>query len=251
VNPLVVIRSLPGEIRQRAGREQYGAAEIDESWEEHLHMLLGAPWPCPDLAQLTKIMADIGALLAARGLAEGRYTYAWYSDAEGALCRAAWCTAMHGRPDAVVETGVAHGVTTRIILEALRRSGRGRLWSVDLPFPFDHRLHSETAIAVTEEFRPRWTYVEGTSRRRLPGVLAGSGPVGMFIHDSLHTARNTLFEMEQIAKVMPVGGIMLVDDIGSHDGFATFAKRHLEYRTIVAPSDDRVGLFGIAVHQAD
>jgi cephalosporin hydroxylase len=72
----------------------------------------------------------------------------------------------------------------------------------------------------------------------------------MFIHDSLHTARNTLFEMERVAKVMAAGGIMLIDDISSHDGFSSFARRHPEYRTIVAPSDDRIGLFGIAVHQA-
>ena len=38
----------------------------------------------------------------------------------------------------------------------------------------------------------------------------------MLIHDSLYTVRNTLFEMEQAAAAMPVGGVMLVDDIGSH-----------------------------------
>ena len=48
----------------------------------------------------------------------------------------------------------------------------------------------------------------------------------MFIHDSLHTAENTLFEMEQAASAMSPGGVMLVDDIEAHEGFATFARRH-------------------------
>ncbi len=72
----------------------------------------------------------------------------------------------------------------------------------------------------------------------------------MFIYDSLHTGKNALFEMEQAASVMSPGGVMLVDDIGGHDAFTTFARRNPGYRTIVCPSGDRVGIFGIAVKAA-
>jgi hypothetical protein len=34
---------------------------------------------------------------------------------------------------ALVETGVAHGITSRFVLEALQRNGGGRLWSIDVP----------------------------------------------------------------------------------------------------------------------
>jgi hypothetical protein len=67
---------------------------------------------------------------------------------------------------------------------------------------------------------------------------------------SLHTAANTLFEMEQAASAMPPGGVMLVDDIDSHMGFAAFAERHPGYRAIICPSADRNGIFGIAVNTA-
>ena len=69
----------------------------------------------------------------------------------------------------------------------------------------------------------------------------------MFIHDSLHTAKNTLFEMEQAASIMPPGGVMLVDDIRGHDGFATFARRHPEFTTVLCSTADRQAGFGIAV----
>jgi hypothetical protein len=241
----MVVRALPGELRQRHGRDQ-GLA-VDEAWEEHLHGMLGAGWPCPQARQIDEILADVGELLAARGLGYGRFTYGYYSDGDTSLCRAAWCVTLHTRPEVVIETGVAHGVTSRILLEALRQNDRGQLWSIDLPFPFDHRLRADTGVAVADACRPRWTYLEGSSRQRLPELVAEVGHVEMFIHDSLHTARNALFEMEQAASVMPAGGVMLADDIGSHEGFSAFAKRHPEYRTIICPSADRLGVFGIAV----
>jgi hypothetical protein len=254
LDPIGVSRALPGEFRQwyrwRYGSAKFPEFKVDNAWDEHLHSLLGAAWPCRQGQRLDAIMADIGALLAAKGLGSGRNTYAYYSDAETLLCRAVWCVALHTRPEVVIETGVAHGVTSRIVLEALKENDLGHLWSIDLPFPFDHRLHGETGIAVPDVCRPRWSYVEGSSRKRLPSLVAEVGHVEMFIHDSLHTASNTLFEMEQVASAMPVGAVMLVDDIGSHEGFVTFARRHPEYQTIICPSADEIGIFGVAVKQA-
>jgi Methyltransferase domain len=253
VNPVVVSRALPGEFRQWYQwhtRDKQPEFQADEAWDERLHSLLGAPWPCPQGKRLDEVMRDIGALLAAKGWGFGRDSYGWYADADSSLCRALWCVALHTQPEVVVETGVAHGVTSRIVLEALRQNDLGHLWSIDLPFPFDQRLHAETGAAVTDACRPRWSYLEGSSRQRLPPLVAEVGNVGMFIHDSLHTAENTMFEMEQAASAMPVGGVMLVDDIDSHLGFAAFAERHPGYQTIICPSADRSGMFGIAVKVA-
>jgi predicted O-methyltransferase YrrM len=247
VTPVTAGRALPGEYRQRRGRPQYDDGDLDRAWLEHLHGLLGVPWPCPESELLDELMASISARLAARGLASGRHTYGWYSDAEISLCSAVWCAATHGRPEVVVETGVAHGVTSRVILEVLRQSGRGHLSSIDLPHPLDDRLHAQTGAAVTDECRERWSYLEGSSRDRLPGLIAEVGRIDLFVHDSLHTAKNVLFEMELAASAMRPGGIMLVDDIKSHNGFATFARRHPDYRTIVCESEDKIGVFGIAV----
>lgn len=255
-NPAKMIRAVPGEYQQRyqERRRRDGpalTAEVDEAWDHHLHDLLGAPWPCAQAEQLDAIMADINSLLASRGLKSGRFTYGWYSDAEILLCRTVWCVVLHTRPEVVVETGVAHGVTSRIVLEGLSRNESGHLWSIDLPFPFDHRLHGETGVVVTEACRGRWSYVEGASGQRLRPLTAEIGHMEMFIHDSLHTAKNTLFEMEQAASVMSPGGVMLIDDIGGHDGFSAFAHRHPQYQTIICPSADRVGTFGIAVNSSD
>jgi hypothetical protein len=44
---------------------------------------------------------------------------------------------------------------------------------------------------------------------------------------------------------------MVVDDISTHAGFLTFTRRHPEYQTIICPSEDRLGEFGIAVKTAN
>jgi hypothetical protein len=245
-DPLKVIRASPDLIGQRHGIDQHH--QVDEAWEEHLHALLGAPWPCPRDPRLDDLLADIAASLAVQGLRYGRGTYGPFSDADRSLCRAVWCTVLHTRPEVVIETGVAHGVTTRIVLEALGHNDRGHLWSIDLPYAFDRGLRGETGAAVPDECRPRWSYLEGSSRQRLPPLVADLGHVETFVHDSLHTARNTVFELDEAASVMSPGGVMIVDDIKMHDGFTTFARRHPGYQTITCPSADRLGEFGIAVN---
>lgn len=253
-DPVGVSRALPGQVRTQldvlmplVSQVHYA---VNEAWDEDLHSLLGAAWPCPQRQRLDELVAEIGALLAARGLAYGRQTYGVYSDGDSSLLRAAWCTVRHTRPEVVIETGVARGVTSRIVLEALQQNDRGHLWSIDLPYPFDRQLHAQTGAAVSDACRARWSYVEGSSRQRLPPLIAEVGHVGVFIHDSLHTARNTVFEMDQAASAMPPGGAMLIDDISTHRGFATFSRRHPRYQTIVCSSADRKGLFGVAVKAA-
>ncbi|WP_162467221.1 class I SAM-dependent methyltransferase [Streptomyces cavernae] len=220
--------------------------DVDSAWEPRLHQWLGAPWPCPERDRSRELWETVIAELEERGLAFGRHTYGQYSDADAALARAVWCTVLHLRPAVVVETGVARGVTSRFVLEALTRNGEGHLWSVDLPHPFERALRNQTGVAVPETHRSRWSYIEGSSRRRLPRLLRQLDQVDVFVHDSLHTARNTRFEMERIGRVLGPRGVMLVDDISTHQGFADWTRKTPRARTLICPTDDGEGLFGIA-----
>jgi hypothetical protein len=58
----------------------------------------------------------------------------------------------HLRPVSVVETGVAHGMTSRFILEALETVGAGKLWSIDLP-PLSPMTRQEVGVAVRQNRR--------------------------------------------------------------------------------------------------
>jgi len=221
----------------------------EPDWEVRLHGWLGAPWPCPERQKLDLLWRDITSELQARGFRFGRQTYGEYSDAEISLARAVWCTVLHQHPSVVVETGVARGVTSRIVLEALNRNDRGHLWSIDLPHLFEKNLHGQTGAAIPDSYRARWTYIKGSSRRRLPPLLRSLAQVDFFIHDSLHTARNTQFEMEQTLKVLALGGVMIVDDISTHQAFASVAKKFPWLKTLVCPHSDRMGSYFGLVHK--
>lgn len=223
--------------------------EPDPNWEVRLHKWLGAPWPCPERAELDVLWRDIASELQTQGLRFGLQTYGGYGDAAISLARAICCTVMHLRPSVVVETGVAQGVTSRIVLEALNRNDRGHLWSIDLPHLFERDLHAQIGAAVPDSLRGRWKYIEGSSRRRLPGLLRSLAQVDLFIHDTLTSARNTRFEMEQTLNSLASGGIMIIDDINTHQAFADFAQDFPSLETVVCPHPDRAGqLFGL-VHK--
>ena len=96
----------------------------------------------------------------------GRDTYGWYADGDSSLCSAVRCVTLRTQPQAVIETGVAHGVTSRIVFQALAQNSLGHLWSIDVLFPIDHRLHGERGIVVKDACRPRWSYLGANSDRR-------------------------------------------------------------------------------------
>jgi len=247
-SPVEAALYIPEHISMR--HEYHVSYEPDPNWEARLHRWLGAPWPCLERTKLDLLWHDIASELQTQGLRFGRQTYGEYSDADISLARAVWCSVLHRRPSVVVETGVARGVTSRIVLEALNRNDWGHLWSIDLPHPFERNLHAQTGAAVPDSHRRRWSYIEGSSRRRLPALLRSLAHVDIFIHDSLHTVRNMRFEMEQTLKALAPGGVMIVDDMSTHQAFATFAQDFPSLETAVCPHSDRAGSFFGLVHKA-
>lgn len=237
-NRIGVARPLPLIFRRR---------HDSRDWFEMLHELLGAPWPCAESEPLRELAGEIGELLTASGVGTGRPASGWYLDAEVSLCGAMWCVVRHRRPEKVIETGVAHGVTSRVILESLRRNDQGRLWTIDLRRPLERQLHAATGVAVPDDLRDRWTYLDGSSQQWRGQLAAGLGWVDLFVFDSLYTARNTVIELERADAALASRGVMLVGDIKSHNGFAEFARRNPHYRTLVCESEDKAGAFGIAV----
>ncbi|MEU9129572.1 class I SAM-dependent methyltransferase [Kitasatospora sp. NPDC048540] len=242
-DPVETLLYLPEELSRH--REHPVAYDVDTAWEEHLHDLLGAPWPCPEAPHAAELWGSVEQELHDRGLAFGRHTYGGYSDADESLARAVRCVVLHRHAEVVVETGVARGVISRYVLEALEQNGRGHLWSIDLPHPFRPGLHPETGAAVPTRQRRAWSYIEGSSRRRLPRLGRQLGRVDVFVHDSLHTARNTRFEMDRIGRILAPDGVMLIDDISTHQGFALWTRAATGVTSLVCPSADGEGLFGV------
>lgn len=217
----------------------------DAEWERRLHERLGHAWPCDASHEFDTLWSEVSRSLESQGLAIGRGTYGGWDDGDRGLARVAWCLTRHLRAGAVVETGVARGITSRVILEGLERNGDGHLWSIDLP-ALDTAFHTEIGAAVSASLRDRWTYVNGTSRRRLPGLLAELGQIDVFVHDSSHTARNLRFELEHAWDALGKGAIV-ADDIDRNAAFESFTRSHASAPAFVAQADDGGAAFGIVL----
>ena len=222
--------------------ETHPKYEADPRWDEKLHALLGAPWPCAESRDFEQVWSELASSLDADGLQLGLAGH----DAKRAFARAAWCVTRHARPENVVETGVARGVTTRFVLEALERNGRGHLWSIDLP-DLEGEAATRIGSAVPETLRRhRWTYMRGASRRLLPKTIARLGRIEVFIHDSLHSRRNMLFEMETVWPALTEGAVLIADDVGMNTAFGEFGA-DVSAPSLVARKDDGEDLFGVIV----
>jgi hypothetical protein len=196
-----------------------------------------------------KVIADVEA----QGLTAGPMSFHGYNDGDAGFVRAIWHLIGGLEPLRVVETGVAHGFTSRFILEALNRNAKGHLYSIDCP-PLDPEAKKQIGVAVGNRFADRWSLIFGTSRRQLPPLLNRLGQIDLFIHDSRHTEQNVRFELECVWPRLRAGGAMVVDDIDTNWGFDSFTKAHSGYAALICEAEpvrpdprrfNQKGLFGI------
>ncbi len=228
------------------------------NWEKTLHEALGLSWPCHEADEFRRLWPDVVDSVRARGVDVGPESFQGFNDGDAALMRAIWCLIRHARPKQVVETGVAHGFTSRFILEALARNGSGALSSIDRP-PLDPATRNRIGMAVSEELKPRWNLIAGTSRRCMPPLLLTLGEIDLFIHDSLHSERNVRFEIDRAWQVLRPGGALVVDDVDTNWGFHSFVQAFRPAFALVCEAEpvrpdvrrfNNKGLFGIVLKSA-
>jgi predicted O-methyltransferase YrrM len=162
------------------------------------------------------------------------------------LARTCYLLARAMRPDVVLETGVAFGVTTAFLLKALEQNRRGVLHSIDRP-PAGAAADRWVGALVPAELRGHWTLHRGASLRVMPGLLPRIGSLGLFVHDSRHTYRNILGELECVERHLAPGAVVLADDVERNVAFERWtARRNVRFKGVVAESEKQ-GLLGICV----
>jgi hypothetical protein len=231
--------------------------ESNPDWERRIHSCLGLSWPCTLVAEFRDLWPRVIAEMQAHGIQAGPESFGAWNDGDAGLVRAIWCLTRHLQPAKIVETGVAHGVTSRFILEALQKNGRGHLWSIDVP-PLERFLKQQVGVAVGGRYPERWTYIKGSSRQRLPSLLSQLGQIDLFIHDSLHSERNVRFELDHAWAALRPGGVAVVDDVDANWGFKSFTETFSGHQSLIGDAEplrpdprrfNHKGLFGIIVKQ--
>lgn len=151
------------------------------------------------------------------------------------------------RPDTVVETGVCNGVSTLVILMAMKENNMGELYSIDYPtfsddpvpdfqekqYPDDHTFSAipkgkSPGWIIPKNLRGRWELRTGKSQQELPPLLSELEEIDIFIHDSDHTFPCMMFEYELAWEFLRSGGLLLSDDIHANAAFDVFGETRAE-----------------------
>ncbi len=143
------------------------------------------------------------------------------------------------RPETVIETGVAAGVSTSFIGAALIENGHGMLYSVELP-PADSaaRVHLDGAAfdwpdsgvgwaipeAIKHGMGSRHTLVLQDVRVALPILIEHLPCIDIFFHDDLHTPDHMLWEFELVWPHIRLNGVLISDDVNF--GWIQFCRKH-------------------------
>lgn len=181
-------------------------------WERQLQDRLALHWPSSASEEFNELWSRV------QGELEPMQPCGSQHDADPVLAHCVWLIVRAMRPSVVVETGVARGLTSRIILEALERNGSGHLWSVDLP-PLAEPWRNAGCAAIPSSLQKHWSYIRGSSRRVLDRMLRDCGELDVFVHDSLHTYHHMRFELLAARRHLAPGGVIIADDVDNNQAF--------------------------------
>jgi len=135
-------------------------------------------------------------------------------DCEAGLASFLYAFILSSKPEVIVETGVANGITTNIIMRALEKTG-GALHSFDVD-PRTENVYTGNGS---------WTFhlLEGNFERDLEGKVSRIGKVDLWIHDSNHGYQWQAFEYSLAITSLHPTGLIVSDDIDSSTawGFAS------------------------------
>ena len=124
----------------------------------------------------------------------------------------------------VVETGVAYGWSSLAVLAGLEERGRGKLVSVDMPYP---KLNNEAwvGVAVPERLRARWILLREPDRWGIKKALRCFGDtIDLCHYDSDKSYEGREYGYALLWAALRPGGIFISDDIEDNLSFRDFIE---------------------------
>jgi predicted O-methyltransferase YrrM len=129
------------------------------------------------------------------------------------------------KPEIILETGVASGVSSSYLLLALKANGKGILHSIEIADTRFLPQGRQNGWIIPDWLRERWKLHVGDARNILGQVAGELAPLDIFIHDSLHTDEHMSFEFKTAFPFLRPGGLLLADDALWNSAFSNFAAQ--------------------------
>jgi len=108
----------------------------------------------------------------------------------------------------ILETGVAAGQSSDMILQALSLNEAGHLYSIDIT--------NQVGELIREEHKSRWTLKvlpKFFRRQALLEIVEGLGDIDLFVHDSDHSASWQKVELSSVMNRLHPPRLLLFDDV--------------------------------------
>jgi predicted O-methyltransferase YrrM len=125
------------------------------------------------------------------------------------------------KPKVILETGVANGHSSSVMLWALSKNGCGELHSID--------LSEDVGRLISPEQKSQWhLHLLDSSglKKSYLSMLAALPAVDMMIHDSDHSYQWMRFELEGALPRMSKNGVIACDDVHICYGMLDFCRAH-------------------------
>lgn len=124
----------------------------------------------------------------------------------------------------IIETGVAYGWSSLAILKALSETNNGKLFSVDMPYPFKNN-EKYVGIVVPKYLRKNWILIREPDR---PGIINALNQAGKQLdlchYDSDKSWWGRHYAYPILWKSLRSGGLFISDDIQDNLYFSKFVE---------------------------
>ena len=118
------------------------------------------------------------------------------------------------KPQLACEVGLAFGISSLYILDAMQRHGNGRLIGMD-PAQHDGTWRGGGLFNLEQAgFANQYEFHEETSQRVLPRLAAAGTRIQFGFIDGWHTFDHTLVDFFYIDQMLDPGGVVVLDDVG-------------------------------------
>lgn len=146
------------------------------------------------------------------------------------------------RPRMTIETGVANGHSSFLLLRALRANQAGALHSID--------VGSDVGALLSEDEKRGWhlhLLDPNRLKQTFADTLTGIGPTDLFIHDSDHSYQWMHFELESAFAAWGPAATLCADDVHLSCAFVDVCREHQLRPNILL---DRRKAFGVVLRSA-
>ena len=118
------------------------------------------------------------------------------------------------KPKLACEVGLAYGVSSLYILDAMQENGGGRLIGMD-PAQHDETWRGGGLNNIQRAgYADCYEFHEDTSQRVLPRLAEVGTRIQFGFIDGWHTFDHTLVDFFYIDQMLDVGGVVVLDDVG-------------------------------------